>query len=124
MISNCFISVKPKESPKPAAEPPASPKANKITNGEEIDEETLQANRLKLAQKLGGGKKAKDKTKSPKPAKEGKKPRVWDLGGSVKDIGELDRTKDKPSDDLNFNPDRAVSYLIFLKLKFELHKIF
>lgn len=99
--------VKPKESPKSAPEPPSSPKANKIPNGEEVDEEILQA-RLKLAQKLTGGKKSKDKTKSPKPAKEGKKPRVWDLGGNTKDIGELDRTKDKPTDELHFNPDRAM----------------
>lgn len=104
-----FILAKPKESPKSAPEPPSSPKTNKVSNGEEIDEEILQANRLKFAQKISGGKKAKDKTKSPKPAKEGKKPRVWDLGGSTKDIGELDRTKDKPTDDLRFNPDRAVS---------------
>jgi len=33
------------------------------------------------------------KTKSPKTPKEtGKKPRTWELGGSNKDIGELDRT--------------------------------
>lgn len=81
---------------------------NKITNGEEINEEIIQANRLKLAMKMNS-KKSKDKTKSPKPTKEGKKPRVWDLGGGTKDIGDLDRTKDKPTDDLNFNPDTAVS---------------
>lgn len=38
-------------------------------------------------------------SKSPKPAKEGKKPRVWDLGGGTKDLAELDRTKDKPQED-------------------------
>nr|CAD7586983.1 unnamed protein product [Timema genevievae] len=36
--------------------------------------------------------------KSPKPAKEGKKPRVWDLGGNNKDLVNLERTRDKPAD--------------------------
>lgn len=119
----CLFIAKPKESPKSAPEPPSSPKTNKIANGEEIDEEILQANRLKFAQKLtSGGKKSKDKTKSPKPTKEGKKPRVWDLGGNAKDIGDLDRTKDKPTDDLRFNPDTAVSYISFISLHIKTNK--
>lgn len=40
--------------------------------------------------------------KSPKPTSEkekaGKKPRVWDLGGSAKDAVILDRSKDRPED--------------------------
>lgn len=38
--------------------------------------------------------------KSPKPEKEkaGKKPRVWELGGTNKDMEVLDRSKDKPED--------------------------
>lgn len=38
--------------------------------------------------------------KSPKPEKEkaGKKPRVWELGGTNKDLEVLDRSKDKPED--------------------------
>lgn len=38
--------------------------------------------------------------KSPKPEKEkaGKKPRVWELGGTNKDLTTLDRSKDKPDD--------------------------
>lgn len=39
--------------------------------------------------------------KSPKPEKTGKKPRIWDLSGTAKDLATLERTKDKPekSDD-------------------------
>lgn len=70
------------------------------SNGE-LDEETLQQNRLRLAQRLAaGGKSPKSRTekKSPKPSKEGKKPRVWDLGGNTKDLANLEYTKDKPTD--------------------------
>lgn len=42
--------------------------------------------------------------KSPKPGKEGKKPRVWDLAGNSKDIATLEYTKDKPEDGTHF-PD-------------------
>lgn len=63
-----------------------------------IDEDTLASNRLKFAQKMN--KKKTDLKKSPKPEKEkaGKKPRVWDLGGSSKDVQSLERTTDKPED--------------------------
>ncbi|XP_029172259.1 signal recognition particle receptor subunit alpha homolog isoform X1 [Nylanderia fulva] len=64
-------------------------------NGE-LDEEVLLANRLKLAQKKAGQKKKADKQKSPKPEKAGKKPRIWELGGTSKDLATLERTKDKP----------------------------
>ena len=43
--------------------------------------------------------------KSPKPAKEGKKPRIWELGGNVKDLPTLDYTKDKPEDGVNGQPE-------------------
>lgn len=82
-----------------------------MTNGELSEEIRLQ-NLSKLAMKFNN-KKGKDKTKSPKPSKEGKKPRVWDLGGTVKDLDELDRTKDKPTTDLHFNPDTAVCFNCF-----------
>lgn len=36
--------------------------------------------------------------KSPKPEKAGKKPRVWELGGTIKDLATLERTKDKPEE--------------------------
>ncbi|XP_043251321.1 signal recognition particle receptor subunit alpha homolog isoform X1 [Colletes gigas] len=65
---------------------------------EEIDEEMLIANRMKLAQKLNSQKKKVDKQKSPKPEKAGKKPRVWELGGTIKDLATLERTKDKPEE--------------------------
>lgn len=48
--------------------------------------------------------------KSPKAGKdkEGKKPRTWDMGGSMKDVGNLERTKvgDGPH---NIVTDRSVS---------------
>lgn len=74
-----------------------------IQNGE-LDEETLFANRLKLAQKLTGQKKKVDKPKSSKPEKVGKKPRVWDLGGTTKDLASLERTKDKPEESVDYVP--------------------
>ncbi|XP_076620734.1 signal recognition particle receptor alpha [Colletes latitarsis] len=69
---------------------------------EEIDEEMLIANRMKLAQKLNNQKKKVDKQKSPKPEKAGKKPRVWELGGTIKDLATLERTKDKPEESGDF----------------------
>ncbi|XP_076221968.1 signal recognition particle receptor alpha isoform X2 [Nomia melanderi] len=71
---------------------------NNHNHNGEIDEEVLIANRLKLAQKLSGQKKKVDKQKSPKPEKAGKKPRVWELGGTTKDLAILERTKDKPEE--------------------------
>ncbi|KAL2712243.1 signal recognition particle receptor subunit alpha isoform X2 [Vespula squamosa] len=73
------------------------PKSQTNHNGE-VDEETLIANRMKLAQKLSGQKKKADKQKSPKSEKAGKKPRVWELGGTTKDLASLERTKDKPEE--------------------------
>nr|CAD7258326.1 unnamed protein product [Timema shepardi] len=56
--------------------------------------------------------------KSPKPAKEGKKPRVWDLGGNNKDLVNLERTRDKPADGVdhedNIQPDTTVSLVTIL----------
>ncbi|KAF7379603.1 hypothetical protein HZH66_014974 [Vespula vulgaris] len=73
------------------------PKSQTNHNGE-VDEETLIANRMRLAQKLSGQKKKADKQKSPKSEKAGKKPRVWELGGTTKDLASLERTKDKPEE--------------------------
>ncbi|KAL0123834.1 hypothetical protein PUN28_005991 [Cardiocondyla obscurior] len=74
-----------------------SPKQHVEHNGE-LDEETLITNRMKLAQKMAGQKKKADKQKSPKPEKAGKKPRIWELGGTTKDLASLERTKDKPEE--------------------------
>lgn len=65
-----------------------------------LDEDTILANRRKLAEKLSGKKKTPDAKKQPKstPDKSGKKPRVWDLGGNNRDLPNLDRSKDKPED--------------------------
>ncbi|XP_011172966.1 signal recognition particle receptor subunit alpha homolog isoform X1 [Solenopsis invicta] len=73
------------------------PKQQVQHNGQ-LDEETLIANRMKLAQKMAGQKKKADKQKSPKPEKAGKKPRIWELGGTTKDLATLERTKDKPEE--------------------------
>jgi len=52
--------------------------------------------------------------KSPKPPKEGKKPRVWDLGGNTKDLANLEYTKDKPTDGMpvrdDIQPDTKVKH--------------
>ncbi|XP_076683282.1 signal recognition particle receptor alpha isoform X2 [Andrena cerasifolii] len=77
---------------------------NQTNHNGEINEEILIANRIKLAQKLGGQKKKVDKQKSPKPEKAGKKPRVWELGGTTKDLANLERTKDKPEESGDYVP--------------------
>lgn len=54
--------------------------------------------------------------KSPKPQQEkaGKKPRVWDLGGSPKDLKSLERTIDKPENvENNFTPNTEVIILFY-----------
>ncbi|XP_018331760.1 signal recognition particle receptor subunit alpha homolog [Agrilus planipennis] len=75
-----------------------------------IDENILAENRLKFAQKFS---KKKEPKKSPKAEKEkekaGKKPRVWDLGGSTKDLQTLERTVDKPEDmKSHFTPETEI----------------
>ncbi|XP_015594091.1 signal recognition particle receptor subunit alpha homolog isoform X2 [Cephus cinctus] len=82
---------------------PEPPKPANNQNGE-LDEEILMANRLKLAQKLTGQKKKAEKQKSPKPEKAGKKPRVWELGGTNKDLANLERTRDKPEESGDYVP--------------------
>nr|XP_023024621.1 signal recognition particle receptor subunit alpha homolog [Leptinotarsa decemlineata] len=86
---------------------PSSPKP--VTNGF-IDEETLAANRAKLAKKMQKKKPDPKKSpKSPQSEKAGKKPRKWDLGGNNKDLGTLERTTDKPEDmKSNFTPDTEI----------------
>lgn len=56
--------------------------------------------------------------KSPVSEKEraGKKPRIWELGGTNKDLGSLERTTDKPEDmKSHFTPDTEVSNSFFAK---------
>ncbi|XP_055703711.1 signal recognition particle receptor subunit alpha homolog [Phlebotomus papatasi] len=64
-----------------------------------LSEDVIAANRRKLAEKLSGKNKPQNK-KAPKSPqdKAGKKPRVWELGGTNKDLATLDRSKDKPED--------------------------
>ncbi|XP_073980947.1 signal recognition particle receptor alpha isoform X1 [Rhodnius prolixus] len=83
--------------------------AKPSTNGDLTSEEIMMANRAKLAQKMGSPNQKKAKQpKSPKPAKEGKKPRVWDLGGTTKDLPELERTKDKPTENQEITADTTM----------------
>jgi len=85
-----------------------SPKVELPSSNGELDEETLQQNRLRVAQRMAtGGRspKARTEKKSPKPPKEGKKPRVWDLGGNTKDLANLEYTKDKPTDGMPVRDD-------------------
>ncbi|XP_050511004.1 signal recognition particle receptor subunit alpha homolog [Diabrotica virgifera virgifera] len=83
---------------------PPSPQSQK--NGL-IDEETLAMNRAKFAKKMQKKKpEAKKSPKSPPAEKAGKKPRVWDLSGSNKDVDLLERTTDRPEDARsNYTPD-------------------
>lgn len=104
-----------------------SPKLTKFMNGDGLNEDMIRKRKMlsataRQAALRASKNKAKEKQKSPKPVKEGKKPRVWDLAGSA-DMGELDRTKDKPSDDLNFNPDTAVSSAFHIHYKLNLPQI-
>ncbi|XP_055530129.1 signal recognition particle receptor subunit alpha homolog [Wyeomyia smithii] len=79
---------------------------NKSKEGQEVpsigmngNDDIILENRKKMMEKLT--KKSKgDKPKSPKSPsqKSGKQMRVWDLGGNVKDLPNLDRCKDKPED--------------------------
>uniref|UniRef100_A0A8D8Y3Q0 Signal recognition particle receptor subunit alpha n=1 Tax=Cacopsylla melanoneura TaxID=428564 RepID=A0A8D8Y3Q0_9HEMI len=83
---------------------PPSPVQNGVETGEE---DIIMLNRQKLAMKMGSPKN-KTKTKTPKAnAKEGKKPRIWELSGDQRDLSTLEYTKDKPSDAnaLNITPD-------------------
>uniref|UniRef100_A0A069DVD0 Putative signal recognition particle receptor alpha subunit n=1 Tax=Panstrongylus megistus TaxID=65343 RepID=A0A069DVD0_9HEMI len=83
--------------------------AKPSTNGDLTSEEIMLANRAKLAQKMGSPNQKKAKQpKSPKPMKEGKKPRVWDLGGTSKDLPDLERTKDKPSENQEISADTTM----------------
>ncbi|XP_011310158.1 signal recognition particle receptor subunit alpha homolog [Fopius arisanus] len=70
-----------------------------ITNEDDIDsgENSLELNLKKLSQRIT--KKKIDKQKSPKTEKAGKKPRVWELGGTNKDLANLERTRDKPAEE-------------------------
>ncbi|XP_043284577.1 signal recognition particle receptor subunit alpha homolog isoform X2 [Venturia canescens] len=82
-------------------EPPKSEAVIKepvIEENGDAECDVFLANRLRLAQKMGGPKKKADKQKSPKPEKVGKKPRVWELGGTNKDLASLERTKDRPEE--------------------------
>ncbi|XP_078041639.1 signal recognition particle receptor alpha isoform X2 [Augochlora pura] len=77
---------------------------NNHNHNGEIGEDILIANRMKLAQSLNPHKKKLEKQKSRKQEKAGKKPRVWELGGTTKDLATLERTKDKPEEGGDYVP--------------------
>ncbi|XP_033338660.1 signal recognition particle receptor alpha isoform X2 [Megalopta genalis] len=77
---------------------------NNHNHNGEIGEDILIANRLKLAQSMNPHKKKLEKQKSRKQEKAGKKPRVWELGGTTKDLATLERTKDKPEEGGDYVP--------------------
>lgn len=80
-------------------------------------EDIIIANRKKLLEKMN--KKKVDTKKSPKSPfeKGGKKPRVWDLGGTNRDLASLDRSKDKPEDiKSEFTAENEVRQLLFIFL--------
>ncbi|XP_017493699.1 PREDICTED: signal recognition particle receptor subunit alpha homolog [Rhagoletis zephyria] len=63
------------------------------------NENIIFENRKKLMEKMTAKKSPPEpKPKTPTSEKTGKKPRVWDLGGSTKDAVILDRSKDQPQD--------------------------
>ncbi|KAL1509715.1 hypothetical protein ABEB36_004411 [Hypothenemus hampei] len=76
-----------------------------------LDNDTLAANRAKFAQKMAQKKKPdiKKSPKSPTQERAGKKPRIWDLGGTSKDLQNLERTVDRPEDaKSHFTPDTEI----------------
>lgn len=52
--------------------------------------------------------------KSPKPEKSGKKPRIWELGGTAKDLAILERTRDKPEESGDYIPADITVMFFFL----------
>lgn len=85
------------------------PVSNGLENGHDVpvEEDIIMMNRQKLAMRMGSPK-SKTKPKTPKAnAKEGKKPRIWELSGDQRDLSTLEYTKDKPSDEsaMNISPD-------------------
>ncbi|KAF7266451.1 hypothetical protein GWI33_020218 [Rhynchophorus ferrugineus] len=89
---------------------PESPKSENGVSNEDV----MALNRAKFAQKMAQKKKTESKKspkspKSPSQEKGGKKPRVWDLGGTTKDLQNLERTVDKPEDaKSHFTPDTEI----------------
>lgn len=90
-----------KENKKKVTNGVAAPVKKEIEEPENLSingtsEDIILQNRQKLALKRNSPSGKKPKLKSPKEnAKEGKKPRKWDLGGSNADVAFLDYTKDK-----------------------------
>ncbi|KMZ09195.1 signal recognition particle receptor subunit alpha homolog [Drosophila simulans] len=81
------------ETPPPSKSQPSSP-----ATASSMDK-IIMEKRRKLREKLQPTKKTSpNDSKSSKPEKAGKKPRVWDLSDNAKDAVMLDRSKDSPDD--------------------------
>ncbi|EDW45789.1 GM11265 [Drosophila sechellia] len=81
------------ETPPPSKSQPSSP-----ATASSMDK-IIMEKRRKLREKLQPTKKTSpNDSKSSKPEKAGKKPRVWDLSDNSKDAVMLDRSKDSPDD--------------------------
>lgn len=77
------------------------------------NEDIIMENRKKLREKLSGKKSPQPDIKAKaEKEKAGKKPRVWDLGGSSKDAVVLDRSKDHADDVQYKNVQNNVSFYI------------
>ncbi|XP_037822753.1 signal recognition particle receptor subunit alpha homolog [Lucilia sericata] len=75
-----------------------SPKG-KFSEKTVTNEDIIMENRKKLREKLSGKKSPQPESKAKaEKEKAGKKPRVWDLGGSSKDAVVLDRSRDNADD--------------------------
>ncbi|KAH8245354.1 hypothetical protein KR032_009497 [Drosophila birchii] len=84
--------------------PPSPPPLSSVSpsSSPRSKDDIIAESRRKMREKLGSSKKTSPIDTKPSKAvaseKAGKKPRVWDLGGSSKDAVLLDRSKDAPED--------------------------
>lgn len=77
-------------------------------------EQLILENRKKLKDKLSGKKSPPESKANKDIEKNKKKPRVWELGGSSKDVGMLDRSKDQPEDTGKFESMQESVSFVFL----------
>lgn len=77
-------------------------------------ENLILENRKRLKEKMTSKKNPTEpRSKATASEKAGKKPRVWDLGGSSKDAVILDRSKDQPQDGQYQKVQNNVSSIFF-----------
>lgn len=92
----------------------SKPKDSNLTT-----ENLILENRKRLKEKMAARKSPTEpKSKASATEKAGKKPRVWDLGGSSKDAVILDRSKDQPQDVKYQKVQTNVSSIFFYYQKY------